>query len=136
VTVKRFEWGTFLDTYTTGKEEDYNMYTLGWVDEFDPHQYLYFLFHPSQTSTNGTYYKNQEVAKQIKKAGRMTDRSQRKKLYIDAVTTLLKDRVHLPAYNLNNTFGVRDNVKDFKVHTLAQLNPRMVSNYNNVYIQQ
>ena len=137
VSVERLEWGTFLDLYATGNEDDYNMYTLGWVDEFDPHQYLYFMFHESQAGgTNGCYYENDEVMEQIDEAGKIADTEERRELYIDAVTSILEDRAHLPAYNVKNNFGVKDYVGDFQPHTLSQLNPRMVSSYNNVSVDK
>ncbi|SFR51886.1 ABC transporter substrate-binding protein [Halogeometricum limi] len=124
--VQRLDWGAFLDKYATGDEDDYNMYTLGWVDEVDPDGFLYFLFHESEEgSTNGCYYENDEVMRQLDEARKSPDRETRKELYTKAVTSILEDRAHLPAYNLKNSFGVRSEVKGFRPHTISGINPRM-----------
>ncbi|WP_435124280.1 ABC transporter substrate-binding protein [Halobaculum sp. D14] len=126
VSVTRLDWGAFLDKYATGKESDYNMYTLGWVDEVDPDGYLYYLFHESEEgSTNGCYYENDEVMTQLEQARRTADHAERKRLYTDAVTSILEDRAHLPVYNLKNSFGVKDYVEGFRPHTVAKVNPRV-----------
>ncbi|MFW5965179.1 MAG: ABC transporter substrate-binding protein [Halodesulfurarchaeum sp.] len=137
VSVERLEWGTFNETYNTGNESDYNMYTLGWLDEFDPHQFLYFLFHESQeTVTNGVFYDNPDLMEDLEEAGKLVDKDERNQLYTDVITTVLEDRVHLPAYNLKNTMGVQDHVNDLQAHTVSQMNPRMISSYNNVSVDK
>ncbi|QZX98456.1 ABC transporter substrate-binding protein [Halobaculum rubrum] len=126
VEVQRLDWGAFLDKYATGNEDDYNMYTLGWVDEFDPDGYLYYMFHPEvESETNGCYYRNEEVADKLTQARQSADREERKRLYTEATTTILEDRAHLPAYNLKNSFGVRDTVEGFRPHTVSGINPRL-----------
>lgn len=135
--VQRLDWGAFLDKYATGEASDYNMYTLGWVDEVDPDGYLYYLFHESEEgSTNGCYYTNDEVMRQLEAARKSPDREERKELYTKAVTTILEDRPHLPAYNLKNSFGVRDSVTGFRPHTIAGINPRMTGPLGTVSLDE
>ena len=122
--VQRLDWGAFLEKYNTGDSNDYNMYTLGWAGTPDPDAFTYYLFGRTEDTlgvTNGTYYganseDGKRVAKKFLQARKSTDRSKRKQLYQSAITTLLQDRPHLPAYNLKNSFGVRDNVKNFHAH--------------------
>jgi peptide/nickel transport system substrate-binding protein len=124
--VTRLDWGAFLDNYSTGNEDDYNMYTLGWVDEVDPDGYLYYMFHEStEGETNGCYYENPEVMDKLTQARESPDRETRKQLYTEVISTILEDRPHLPAYNLKNSFGVREEVSNFRPHTIAGINPRM-----------
>ncbi|QZP38855.1 ABC transporter substrate-binding protein [Halobaculum magnesiiphilum] len=126
VEIQRLDWGAFLDQYSTGNEDDYNMYTLGWVDEFDPDGYLYYMFHPDvEGETNGCYYRNEAVADKLTQARQSADREERNRLYTEATTTILEDRAHLPAYNLKNSFGVRDAVEGFRPHTVSGINPRL-----------
>lgn len=133
VSVQRLDWGAFLDKYATGNENDYNMYALGWLDEVDPDGYLWYLFHDSEEgSTNGTYYRNDEVMSQLKQARESADREERKQLYTKATTTILEDRAHLPAYNMKNSFGVSDRVEGFSPHTISGLNPRLFGAGDNV----
>jgi peptide/nickel transport system substrate-binding protein len=136
-TVQRLDWGAFLDKYSTGNENDYNMYTLGWVDEVDPDGYLWYMFHEeTEGETNGCYYSNDEVMSQLKQARESPDQEERKQLYTDAITTILEDRPHLPAYNLKNSFGVRDSVKGFRAHTISSVNPRMAGPLGTVSIDE
>ncbi|KTG09153.1 ABC transporter substrate-binding protein [Haloprofundus marisrubri] len=135
--VQRLDWGAFLDAYSTGNESDYNMYTLGWLDEVDPDGYLYYMFHESEEgSTNGCYYRNDEVMTKLDEARQTADREQRKSLYTDVVTTLMEDRPHLAAYNLKNSFGVRDRVAGFEPHTMPSQNPRFVTDSGRVSLEK
>jgi peptide/nickel transport system substrate-binding protein len=60
----------------------------------------------------------------LDRARESPDRAERKELYTEIVTTILEDRPHLPAYNLKNSFGVREEVEGFRPHTIAGINPR------------
>jgi peptide/nickel transport system substrate-binding protein len=135
--VTRLDWGAFLDNYSTGNEDDYNMYTLGWVDEVDPDGYLYYMFHEStEGETNGCYYENPEVMDKLTQARESPDRETRKQLYTEVISTILEDRPHLPAYNLKNSFGVRQEVSGFRPHTIAGINPRMAGPLGTVSLDQ
>lgn len=115
--VQRLDWGAFLDQYVSGDPDDYNMYTLGWAGVPDPDSFTFFLFAQEiQGVTDGTFYQNDEVNDAIVQARRSNDQEERKPLYEDAITTLLEDRVHLPAYNLKNSFAVKDYVENFDAH--------------------
>lgn len=139
-TVQRLDWGTFLSKYVTGDPADYNMYTLGWSGRPDPDSFLYFLFAQSQAGVGqGIYYQNDDVNDAILTARKSTDRSKRKKLYVQAITTLLEDRANLPAYNLKNSFGVNNYVNDFTSHPVGSTPMggfSIVSDYNNVSVNK
>ncbi|RYJ14774.1 ABC transporter substrate-binding protein [Halogeometricum borinquense] len=138
--VQRLDWGAFLDKYVSGSEDDYNIYTLGWSGSPDPDAFSYFLFGRDEDTlgvTNGTYYGNnsesgKEVSEKFIKARQMLDRDKRKQLYTEATTTLLEDRAHLPAYNLKNSFGVKDYVKDFHAHPVDSFT--VATDYNNLSV--
>lgn len=133
--VQRLDWGAFLDRYVTGDPKDYNMYTLGWSGSPDPDSFMYFLFAQKEEGVgNGTYYRNDQVDSAIMNARRSTNRGKRRKLYEQAITTLLEDRAHLPAYNLKNSFGVKNYVKDFTAHPVDSFS--IVTDYNNVSLQK
>ncbi|PSP86347.1 ABC transporter substrate-binding protein [Halobacteriales archaeon QS_1_68_17] len=133
-TVQRLDWGAFLEQYITGNAGDYNMYTLGWSGSPDPDTFMYFLFaQESFETTNGTFYENDEVDEGIMTGRESNDRETRKQAYTDAITTILEDRVHIPSYNLKNSFGVRNNVSDFHAHPVDQFS--IASDYNNVSVQ-
>jgi len=132
--VQRLDWGPFLEKYITGDTSDYNMYTLGWSGAPDPDSFMYFLFaQEMEGTTNGTFYTNDSVDEKIMNARESNDREKRKEWYKNAVTTILEDRAHLPSYNLKNSFGVRDRVKDFAAHPVDQYH--LASTHNNVSVQ-
>ncbi|SFR51262.1 ABC transporter substrate-binding protein [Halogeometricum limi] len=139
-TVQRLDWGAFLDKYVSGDESEYNIYTLGWSGTPDPDAFTYYLFGRDENTlgvTNGTFYgNNSEAGKQVSEkfieARRTPEREERKALYEEATTTLLEDRVHLPAYNLKNSFGVKDYVEDFRSHPVSSFS--ITSDYNNVSV--
>lgn len=132
--VQRLDWGAFLDQYVTGSADDYNMYTLGWAGAPDPDTFMYFLFAHDQIGTNnGTYYRNDSMNQNVMDARRSNDDQERRELYVEAINTILEDRVHIPSYNLKNSFGVRSRVNDFTSHPVDQFS--IVSAYNNVSVQ-
>jgi peptide/nickel transport system substrate-binding protein len=132
--VQRLDWATFLNTYNTGNASDYNMYALGWSGAPDPDSFMYFLFaHETIGTNNGTHYRNESMNEAIMQARRSTDREERTRLYEQAVSTVLDNRVHLPAYTLKNSFGVRSRVQDWMAHPIAQF--KLASGENDVSLQ-
>ena len=134
--VQRLDWGAFLDKYVSGNPNDYNMYTLGWSGSPDPDTFMYFLFAQAEEGVaNGTYYRNKQVDTAIMNARKSTEQNERQKLYQQAITTILEDRAHLPAYNLKNSFGVKNYVNDFTAHPTGS-GFSIVSEYNNASISK
>jgi peptide/nickel transport system substrate-binding protein len=140
VTVRRLDWGPFLERYVSGSEDDYNMYTLGWGGPPDPDAFTYYLFGRTADTlgvTNGTFYgansrRGRQVADDVETARESADRGERQQLYQDAITTLLEDRAHIPSYNLKNSFGVADRVQDFDAHPVSQMH--VFSSHNNTSV--
>jgi peptide/nickel transport system substrate-binding protein len=139
--VQRFDWGAFLENYVTGNEDDYNMYTLGWSGTPDPDSFTYYLLGRTDDTlgkTNGTFWGNnsdvgKEVAEQFVQARESPDREERQQIYEEAITTMLEERPHLPAYNLKESFGVNNYVNDFVAHSVAGF--RLFSMQNNVSVE-
>ncbi|MFC6826773.1 ABC transporter substrate-binding protein [Halopelagius fulvigenes] len=125
--VVKHHWKKFRETVTSGNKTEYEMYVGSWAGGPDPDTYLYPLFHWSQEdATNGTFYHEESVMENIRRARRTRKREKRRTLYEEAITTLLEDRVHLPAFTLDNSFGVKRHVRDFEVHPMAQYNPSLL----------
>lgn len=123
--VRKYHWSEFRDVVTTGDSSDYDMFVGSWAGVADPDTFLYPLFHERMEGlTNGTFYQNERVMEQLQRARETTDRQRRRRLYADAITTILEDRVHLPAFTLHNSFGVADHVQGFEPHPLPGGNPR------------
>jgi peptide/nickel transport system substrate-binding protein len=142
VSVQRLDWGAFLDKYVTGSENDYNMYTLGWSGTPDPDAFTYYLLGRTDDvlgQTNGTYWGansdvGQEAAQKFVTARESPDYEERRQLYIEGITTALEERAHLPAYNLKNSFGVKEYVNDFTSHPVDSFH--IATNHNNVSVDR
>nr|WP_245998598.1 ABC transporter substrate-binding protein [Halalkalicoccus subterraneus] len=117
VEVQRLDWGAFTDAYTSGAEDDFNMYSLGWSSDPDPDAFAYYMFaQENEGVTQGVFYDNDEVDQQILDARQSADEEERRQLYIESTTTILEDRVHLPAYNLINGYAFKDYVSGYQSH--------------------
>lgn len=135
VEVQRLDWGTFTDAYTSGDEDEFNMYTLGWSGSPDPDAFAYqLLSQETEGVTNGTFHDYDEASDMISQARESPDRDERRQLYIDATTTLLEERVHMPAYNLNNSYGISNRVSDFSAHAIST-EIQIFSGHNNVSVE-
>ena len=142
VSVQRLDWGAFLDKYISGDPNDYNMYTLGWSGTPDPDAFTYFLLGRTEDTlgvTNGTFWGNnsqrgKDAAQMFVDARESADREERQQLYQEGITMALEDRAHIPSYNLKNSFGVRDYVKDFTSHPTDQFH--IFSGHNNTYVEK
>jgi peptide/nickel transport system substrate-binding protein len=128
---RRLDWKAFLKQYRTGKEADYNMYTLGWAGTPDPDSFTYYMFARDESvmnpddGTNGSYWgDNSEVgrrtAEKFVQARESADREERRQLYIEGITTVLEERPHIPSYNLKESYGVNDYVESFAAHPVSQ----------------
>jgi peptide/nickel transport system substrate-binding protein len=141
VSVQRLDWGAFLDKYVSGDPNDYNMYTLGWSGSPDPDAFTYYLLGRTEDTlgvTNGTFWGNnseegKEAAQMFADARRSADREERRQLYIDGITMALEERAHIPGYNLKNSYGVRNYVKDFAEHAVDGFH--ISTGHNNTYLE-
>ncbi len=135
--VQRLEWGTMLDTFITGDPDDYHMYILGTGGGPDPENILPWEFsQATQGENSGLFYMNDEMDERLTTAGQIVDRDERKEHYEFVIETILEDRVHIPAYNLDNTWGVHDSVHDFNIHPSSHYNPRLYSPVSNTWIDR
>ena len=136
-TVQRLDWGTYLEKFTSGDPDDYNLYALGWSVNADPDYHMHDMFHESTAGTNqGHYWSDDEAMEMIMQARKSTDREERRELYIQLQDKILEQRVQLPAWNTVETWGVRDAVQDFSLHPIPVENPRLVTDYQNVWLDQ
>ncbi|ELZ51785.1 family 5 extracellular solute-binding protein [Halorubrum coriense DSM 10284] len=135
VEVQRLDWGTFLDAYVTGDPERYNMYTLGWSGSPDPDAFAYQLLSQEvEGTTNGTFHEYDEASGMLTQARESADYEERRQLYIDATTELLEGRVHIPAYNLKNSYGIHNSVSDFSSHAISS-EIQLFTGHNNVAVE-
>ena len=124
--VRKYEWAEFGDRTTSGSDSDYDLFVGAWSGGPDPDTFVYPLFHENAEGlTNGTFYQDEAVMEAIAAARETTNRERRARLYRRAITTLLEERVHLPAFSLSNSFGVKERVCGFEPHPLASEYPSL-----------
>jgi peptide/nickel transport system substrate-binding protein len=70
----------------------------------------------------------------LTQARESADYEERRQLYIDATTQLLEERVHIPAYNLKNSYGIHDRVSDFSSHAISD-EIQLFTGHNNVSVE-
>jgi peptide/nickel transport system substrate-binding protein len=128
--------GTFLERFTSGNPDDYNIYSLDWGLSPNPDYQIFNMYHESGAGANqGHYWDDQEVMDMIEQARRSTSRDERRQLYTDIQTEVIQQRVQIPAYSLQSVWGVKDFVKEFQVSPLTDKNPRLITEENNVYVE-
>lgn len=134
--VQGMSFATLTDTYVTGNADDYEMYLLGWTGGPDPDAYYYNLFHESQEGVGqGHFYEGQgEFHDNILTARESADQEERRDLYIDVTEEILEYLPVLPAYSEHNTMAAREEVMDLHAHPSVSYNPRIVSEYQNTWV--
>jgi peptide/nickel transport system substrate-binding protein len=121
---KTHHWRHFGETVTSGNRSDYAIFVTPRAGGPDPDSFLYPLVHENtQSVTNGIYYNEEPVMSKLLDARRTTDRAERKGYYEAATSTLLEDRAVIPAFALDNSFGVKRRVAGFEPHPMAAYNP-------------
>jgi peptide/nickel transport system substrate-binding protein len=131
--VVNLDRGTFLERFTSGNADDYNLYSLDWGLSPNPDYQIYNMYHEQGAGANqGHYWSDDEVMEMIERSRRTSDREERRQLYIDIQNEVIQQRVQLPAYNLKAVWGQKDFVNDFRVTPMTDRNPVLVSPENNV----
>jgi len=132
-TVQNLEWETFIQTFNTGSADDMNIYLLGLSGDPDPGAFAHTLYHRSREGLdNGHYYRDEELTGWLEAGDETSDRDERRELYIDAVTRVLEQRVHLPTQVPLNAWGVADYISGFEVNPTPSRNPKFLTNATNV----
>ncbi|SEQ53673.1 ABC transporter substrate-binding protein [Natrinema salaciae] len=119
---------SFLETVVSGSARDYSVFVGEIVGTPDPDSHLYPTFHENMAGvTNGTFYREDAVMERLMAARETEDRERRRRLYEAAITRLLEDRVCLPICSFENSFAVDAGVRNFRVHPIAGVNPRLAA---------
>ena len=135
--VTRLDWGTFLEKFTTGNPDDYNMYSLGWSVSPDPDYQMYDMFHISGAGANqGHYWNDEEMMAKIQESRESTDREKRRQLYIEIQKAIVEQRVQLPGWNPKEVWAVKDYVKDFQIHSIPAQNPQIFTSEHNIWVDK
>lgn len=134
--VQTMAFAQLIQTATTGKAADYQLYIAGYTGGPDPDTVMYNVFHKSQAGIgHGHFYPGQEnFHEKIIEARRTADQNERNSLYIDIIEEIIEYLPVLSAYSEHNTMAALDTVKDFHAHPNVATNPRVVSDYGNVWV--
>ena len=102
VELSNFEWGTFLDKLAKSQKGDADssqVFRMGWIADYPTmDNFLYPLFHSSQSATMYTFYDNPEFDDLVVQARKTTDATQRTNLYLQAEKVMLEDAPCIPIY--------------------------------------
>ncbi|MFC6731715.1 ABC transporter substrate-binding protein [Haladaptatus sp. GCM10025893] len=125
---EKYPWDEFREKIVSGSPSEYNIFVDAWAGGPDPDTYLYPLFHENaEGRTNGTFYQNESVMQTLDDARKTTDEARRRDLYESATRTLLEERVALPVFTLDNSFGLAAGIDGFDPHPLPGENPRLAA---------
>ncbi|MFC6719632.1 ABC transporter substrate-binding protein [Natrialbaceae archaeon GCM10025810] len=135
--VQTLDFATLVDTYTSGSEDDYQMYLLGWTGGPDPDYYLYSLFHESQEEVNqGHFYEGSDGFHEAIEEGRYSaDQEERYDIYEPVIREIVEELPVLPAFTEDNTMASQDYVQGLEAHPEVTNNPRLVADYTNVSLE-
>lgn len=126
VIVESVAWKRYLERHVSGAADDYAVFVGEVTGNGDPDSFVYPAFHENaQGATNGTFYNEEAVMNALLAARRTTDRERRRSLYESAITRLVEERVCLPVCSLRNSFAHGRQYRDFPVHPIPAMNPRM-----------
>ncbi|WP_197427786.1 ABC transporter substrate-binding protein [Halogeometricum sp. CBA1124] len=135
--VQRLDWGTFLEKFSTGNKDDFNMYSLGWSVSPDPDYQMYDMYHISGAGANqGHYWNDEEAMQMIEESRKTTDRERRRELYIEIQKMIIEQRVQLPAWNPKGVWAVKDHVEDFQIHAIPSQNPQLFTDEHNIWVDE
>jgi len=102
VELENFEWGAYLDKLAKsqkGDESSAQIFRMGWIADYPSlDNFLYPLFHSSQSATMYTFYNNPEFDDLVVQARQTTDATQRTNLYLQAEKLMLQDAPIIPIY--------------------------------------
>ncbi|ELY50229.1 ABC transporter substrate-binding protein [Natronorubrum bangense] len=136
--VQSLDFATLTDTYISGDAEDYEMYILGWTGGPDPDVYFYNLFHEENAGvTQGHFYEgSDDFHDNILEARETADQDDRRELYTDVINEIIEEVPVMPAYSEHNTIATQEYVQGKQPHPNVSYNPELVSDENNVSLEE
>lgn len=103
--------------FATRKEGKLAAYESDWSADYnDPDNFIYTFFSAKNSVARSFNYKNQDVFDKLEQARKMTNQTDRIKLYQDIEKTVVDDdAAFVPLFSLQHLFVVQPKVKNFKV---------------------
>ena len=124
--MRMVEWETYLSSVLREKEvAEHKIYMLGWACVTGDADYLLYTFFHSgewpEKGLNASFYKNERVDQLLDAARKTTRPEERKRLYREAMITIVDDAPWLFLHSEAQVVGVRANVKDIIVHPTERI---------------
>lgn len=103
--------------YATRKQGKLSAYESNWSADYnDPDNFIYTFFSAKNTVARSYNYKNQDVFDKLENARKMTNQTDRVKLYQEIQKTIVdEDAAFVPLFQPQHLFVVQPKVKNFKV---------------------
>jgi peptide/nickel transport system substrate-binding protein/oligopeptide transport system substrate-binding protein len=112
IELSNYEWGTYLDMLANSEKGDAKssqVFRMGWLPDYPSmDNFLYPLFHSSQSATMYTFYNSPEFDDLVLQARQTADETQRWNLYHQAEKVMLTDAPCIPLY-FYRSFRVTNN---------------------------
>lgn len=126
-----------VERINEGDPDDYQMFMFGTTGGPDPDEYIYEYLHESlEHESISTFYEGSNgFHDNIIEARRSVDQDHRRELYIDIVDELLENLPMIPAFGTLHTAAALDTVRDFNLSPNVFINPRLVSDYGNIWVE-
>lgn len=99
---------------------DYDAIVVGWVALSDPDRAMYRSFHSSSPSNWGKY-KNADLDKILEQARQLSDRAERKKLYVQAANIVIQDSPYIFLEDQAYVNLVRENVQGYVLNASGNI---------------
>lgn len=125
VELSNYEWGTYLDMLAKsekGDKDSAEVFRMGWLADYPSlDNFLYPLFHSSQSATMYTFYNNPEFDALIIEARKTTDETQRRNLYLQAEKLMLEDAPCIPIYYYRDFRVTNNRIGGFVQDPMSQI---------------
>jgi peptide/nickel transport system substrate-binding protein/oligopeptide transport system substrate-binding protein len=125
IELSNYEWGTYLDMLAkseAGDEDSAEVFRMGWLADYPSlDNFLYPLFHSSQSATMYTFYDNPDFDELILQARQTVDDEQRRNLYLQAEKLMLEDAPAIPIYYYRDFRVTNNRIGGFVQDPMSQI---------------
>ena len=117
------EWKTYLQSLKTGKQQ---IYRMGWVADYpDPDNFMTLM--TSYSENNHTGWGSARYDALVEKAGVLSDKKERVKLYREAQKILVeKETAVIPIYSSQSHWLIADRVAFFPLNVMGKISFKLV----------
>lgn len=135
--VRTVDLGPMIGEIIEGDPDTLEIWLFGMAGGADPDNYIYNLMHESKQGAGVSpfYDGSDSFQDNIERARQSVDQDERRELYVEIYDEMLENAPLLPAFDTYYTMASREHVRDLHVHPNVRRNPRLVSEYGNVWVE-